>query len=335
MNRAIFTTKQLELVQYKLEGEESTDGEAVAALSLNPSYMWAKFILTDDKPNENKQRVPKEEFANLIKSGIFAPVKMMFGRINETHDEAHPLGVITHLRDIGDKIEGIAALWTREREEDVALIKDLVETGQYPQLSWEIMFDNSQTEEDGIETLKDTTLRGITLVSMPAYAGRTPIFAAASKNSAVEDIRVEELELLKKQLEDTNVGLAEKDAKVSELSAALEVKDSELIELREFKASVVKEREESEKLTAIKTRFSEAGLNKDESFFSEKKSLLLGLTEEALDFMVQEMISFASVTKETKASTKIELPNLSNLEDNAQYDDPKALGLALREKYIK
>jgi hypothetical protein len=95
---------------------EVNEMAAEASISLNPNVKWMKFILTDDDYNANGQRIPREEFANVIKTGVFMPVKMAYGRINEGHEEAFPLGTLAHLKTNGNTIEGLAALWERERE---------------------------------------------------------------------------------------------------------------------------------------------------------------------------------------------------------------------------
>lgn len=160
---------------------EAEMGVAYSAVMLNPSVTWAKFILTDDKPNANRQRIPKEEFKNLIRSGIFMPIKMAIKRIADGHEEAVPLGVITHLKEENENIVALAALWSKERPEDVLLLKDKFNKGSSINVSWEIQYGNSETEEKGVQALKDVELTAATIVGLPAYAGRTPMIAFAAK----------------------------------------------------------------------------------------------------------------------------------------------------------
>src|SRR5689334_5002936 len=87
------------------EDVESQFGEAAASvIATDQVITWAKFILTDDKPNGNRQRVPKEEFENILKTGLFKPVKMAVGEIADGHEDSKPLGVITNLKIEGNKI---------------------------------------------------------------------------------------------------------------------------------------------------------------------------------------------------------------------------------------
>lgn len=332
MNKAIFGTNIENMIELTLEDNENSQ-ESSASISLNPVFTWTKFILTDDKPNGNNQRIPKEEFSNLIKTGIFAPVKMSFGKINEDHSDAFPIGVITHLKQIDDKIEGIAALWSKERDDDVLKIKDMVKNGDLPQLSWEIMYEDTKEEDGGIVALANTVLRGITIVAKPAYAGRTPIFAAASTNKPVEDLNVEELEILKTKVSDLEIALSTKDAELTALKTQVAEKDTELTSLKEYKASIEEKELTAKKLTEIKEKFANAKLNKDEEYFKTNEETLLGLSESALDFMIQELVAFSALNKKTETSASDKgIPNFSS-DNELQLEDPKVLAEALRKLY--
>ena len=296
--------------QFDLMFEELTaEDEAIASVASNPQFNFVKFILTNSKPNANKQRVPDEEFANLIKTGIYTPFKKAVKTIEDGHDYALPMGVITNLKQEDGMILGIAALWNRERPEDVKEIRQAIAEKKPLNVSWEIVYTDSKTDEEGIENLYGTSLRGATVVGLPAYAGRTPIFAFASV--AQEDKKLEDLEKLQKQLEDVqgkldeaNELLKQRDASILELTPLQE----EVVTLREFKASIDAEKEKVEKLEAIKTKFTEAGLEKDEKYFTDNAEALLSFSESGLDFMIQEQVSFASQNKDSQASR---IPNLT------------------------
>ena len=58
MKRHSITTSQVELI--------GKDDAFAMAQQLNPYVTWVRFILTDDKPNGNGDRIPLEEFSNLI-----------------------------------------------------------------------------------------------------------------------------------------------------------------------------------------------------------------------------------------------------------------------------
>lgn len=156
-------------------------GDAMASVvGKDHVITWTKFTLTDDKPNANKQRIPIEEFDNIIKSGLYKPIKMAFGEIRDGHDGSTPIGVITNLSKIGNKIVALAALWNHERGEDIGKIKELVDSNKPVNVSWEILYENSSIK-NGISDLLDVVLRAVTIVGMPAYAGRTQLLAVAAK----------------------------------------------------------------------------------------------------------------------------------------------------------
>jgi len=360
-----------------------------SAFNIGGLLTWIKFILTDDQPNANKQRIPREEFDNLINTGHFMPIKMASGGIQPGHDNSTPLGVITNLKKAGNLVEGIAGLWHKEREEDVSLIIEKLENGEPPQLSWEIFYSMAEeNEETGITDLRGTSLRATTIVGLPAYSGRTPILAFSSKwsESYLEKLPNEafldeenrlypfrdiegniDLSYVKNNLqklegkflakaeelleeEDNSVDelkeLKEKltaaEAKINELNETLSTVptlEKELEELREFKAEVDAEREKEQKLATIKQKFVEAGVEKDEEYFNEKAEMLLSMDENSIDFMIQEIVSFASSKKEDEVDEDAEASDKSgasvpNLKPDpvVTYDNPREIANALREQ---
>lgn len=298
---------------------------ALAAISLNPAVTWTKFILTDDLPNANSQRIPVDEFDNLIKTGIYMPIKMAAGKINDGHSDSVPIGVITHLKRINNQIMGLAALWDAERPEDVSYIKDRYKNNQPLQLSWEIFYSMSETKEDGVNDLKGTILRAVTLVGMPAYEGRTPIVAVASTGNTIKENNsntMEELEQLKQKVAELETSLSGKDTELTAKVTEIETLNAELETLKAFKASIELEKTNAEKLDSIKTKFKEAGIERDEQYFETNKAMLLSLSAEALDFMVQDLVSFASKNTGTNTSnSSANLPPLSGGKTTPTTDD--------------
>ena len=166
---------------------EARMGEASAALLQNPTVVWAKFVLTDDRTNANGQRIPSEEFGNLIASGINMPVKMALGEIARGHDDSKPLGVMTHLKEESlpdgvNAIVALAALWGEERPADVKYIRQRFAEKLPVDISWEILYEDSVFNADTLSTdLYGTVLRAATIVGEPAYEGRTQFLAVAAK----------------------------------------------------------------------------------------------------------------------------------------------------------
>jgi hypothetical protein len=304
--------------------DTNTD-EEFASLVLNPAVTLCKFVLTDNLPNANKKRIPLKEFDNLIKTGIFMPIKMALGQIADGHALSFPVGVISHLKKVNNQIHGLAALWDRERPEDVKLIKDRFASGKQLQLSWEIMYRNESVMEDGVTDLEDTALRAVTLVGEPAYEGRTPIIAVASITNNQEVNKLEELEQLKVKITELEFSLTAKDEELKLLNTKVSEKDSELGTLREFKSTIETEKAAIEKLSLIQTKFKSANLEKEDSYFVENKDKLLSMEPDTLDFMIQEMVSFSAKVIKDGTSSKVVVPPMKG-EPNSKPTQAELLG---------
>lgn len=294
------------LSEVQLIVQDDLSGEAYASITLNPHLRWMKFILLDDQPNENKERVPQKEFENIIKTGVNMPLKMAEGAIADGHEDAKPIGVITHLMKVKNRIEGLAALWSRERPEDIEFILEEFNKGVTPQVSYELPYQDIEETEAGVKDLLGTSLRGVALVRIPAFAGRTPVVAMAAKEAGESDTKLEddklmdELEALKQQYAEAQDTIKELNDELAELKESQASVNEELEELRGFKAEIDKLAEEADKLDKVEQKFTEAGIKRDEEYFDTNKELLLSLDETALDFMVQELVAFASEEKEDK-----------------------------------
>ena len=329
-NKATFSANLEDMVQ-SLDG--TSDGDAFASLAQNPSVNYIRFTLTDDKPNGNKKRIPQEEFSNVINSGIFMPVKKAVGKTEKGHKDSSPLGVITHLKQVEDKIKGIATLWSKERPEDVKQIKEELKSGKTVNLSWELTYDTEASEQaDGITTLRNVFLTAATIVGLPAYKGRTAIEAFASdeekernEEMAEEDEKNEKaLEKLQKQFEVLKEQFEETKKQNLE-------KDTELVGLKSFKEEVEKVETERKKLGSIKQKFTSAKIVKDDKYFEENKDKLLSLDENTLEFMLQDLKVFtASEPKTTDEKPKV--PPITGPIITTDFT-PKSLGESLRESF--
>lgn len=325
--------------KYKVDFVEEDDEQlAEAAIAANHSFNYLKFILTDDQPNANRQRIPKEEFENVIRTGFFTPLKMARGGIREGHEFSEPLGVITHLKENDNQIRGLAALWSEERPEDVAFIKKAYADKRPLNISWELGYTASSYEDDGTENLHGVTLRAATLVDLPAYKGRTPVIQVASEQK--EDTDLDELEKTQKELEDTRELLVKAQEELDALKEQLqelEGQASELEELREFKAEIDREIEEEKALDAIKAKFADAGVEKTDEYFYENKERLLAMAQEDLEFMLQEIVSFSSKEeeedeKEDNEESGLQIPNARNIQEKPLVG--KELGKLLKSRTV-
>lgn len=310
------------LISLQTQIEFMDENIAEAAVGRNPYFQWVKIIVTDDKPNLNKQRVPKEEFANIISSGLFTPIKMTWNKISPGHKEAfgQVIGTVTQLTEENDRVIALAALWKKERPEDIELLKDMYKKGAPPNVSWELSYSESSYDDDGVETLLGTSLTGMAVVSSPAYAGRTSFVAMSSAES--EEDHVEELEQLKEKITALETELAG-------VSEKLATSETELTELRSYKETAEAEKAAKEKFDALREKFTSAGVEKDDEYFEKNKAMLLALSEEQLDFMLQELVAF-SKRESTSSTSTINIPNVVS-DTNVQLT-PVELGRKLREK---
>lgn len=414
------------IVQLVQDNElEAEIGEAFSSVLINPAVSWAKFILTDDVPNANSQRIPVEEFANLIKTGMYMPVKMARGEIKDGHENSEPLGVMTHLKHEGNKVVAIAALWSKERPIDIGYIKSQIESNKPVNISWEILYGDSTVNEKGIEDLHDVALRAATIVGIPAYAGRTQMLAVAARkwspayikalpdncfllkdrqlpykdlegkieisrfpelleeinsislpeNEAkvartklkrlkemmesgaslrdiegeleldltietkapkMEDYKLEEQKELQDKAASLEEALASKEKEISDLKLEVTrlteeatVKNAELAALKTFKQETDEKANAEKKLAEIRSKFSEAKVEKSEEYFTQNSEFLLGLEAAQLDFMIQELVSFAKQTENTETSSKKGVPNL---QVESKSLDVKDIAEALRNR---
>lgn len=312
-------------------------GEAIASISLNPNVAWLKMVITDDKPNANGMRIPKEEFANVLGTAVYMPIKMAVGEISEGHDEVYPLGSIAHLVEKDDHVIALAALWTKERPEDVEFLKERHNNGQSIDVSWELNYDveASSKDEKGVLELKNVEMNAVTIVGLPSYMGRTPVTAIASKedhqegdNDIMDTINREDHDKFVKGLNDEiNVLKDELTAATAELEklrpikeelAGLKTKIEELEPkyevLATFKAEVDAEKEKEEKLVAIRSKFAEAGLETTDEYMTEREEKFLEMNDEQLGFFIQELIAFRKEPEDDSVVASIsitsELPDV-------------------------
>ena len=295
-----------DMIQYNIDNSEKVN-ESFASLLLNPNVTWAKFILTDDEPNGNKIRIPKEEFSNIINSGIHMPIKMTLGKI-EGHEASMPIGVITHLKEVANRIEGLAALWNSERPEDIGLLKEKKDNDETLNISWEIGYTMTTDSEkyEGVMDLYHTVLKAATLVETPAYEGRTTILALAEmekKDMEEKELKIKELEKSLTELQEEKEGLLEK---LNSSLASVEELSTEVDGLKEFKSEVESERELAEKMASIRLQFTEAGIEKDEEYFVENSETLLALDEGSLKFLIAEVLAFGKEVEKAKEEAELE-----------------------------
>lgn len=149
----------------------------------------------------------------------------------------------------------------------------------------------------------------------------------SAANSGLEDIELDELEQAKARITELEALLAEKETALSSKDAEIAQLKSDNESLASFKTTVEQEKAQAEKIVAIRAKFNDAGIEKSEEYFTENRERLLAMDETALDFMLQELVSFASTKNSSNSS--VSLPNFSG----AKPRTPKELGRELRNAH--
>lgn len=328
---------------------EFSEQYAEAAIASNPDIMWMKFIFTDDQPNANKQRVPKEEFSNIVKSGVYMPVKMEGDNPDGNHPLSTPVGTITNLMHPKDsnKVVGLAALWKRERPEGLSAIENKFKDGEIPTLSWELFYQESSLDENGVEDLKGTNVRGITFVRNPAYEGRTNALSVSQANAAQnEDTETESVE---SENDDTNKEnekleeLKELQNRIEELENQLEAKSAELDTLNKEKEDLQTWRDEREaedaKAALVDNRrkmLVESGIEFTDEEWQARSERLLAMDDTTYEFYVQDLVAFSEKNNEEEEEEGESNASASNpaIPSVANSGEKDAISI-LREAFLK
>lgn len=305
MKTASFSINDVYLV---IEGDNNGLSKAFASLTLNPNVTWAKLILTDDAPNANSQQIPSSEFENVINTGTYMPIKMAYHEISEGHDGTYPVGVLTHLKKVDNRIEALAALWNFERDKDIAHLKELFAEGESLEVSWELNYKKSDIIDE-VEILQGISMNAVTIVGNPAYAGRTPIVALAGAKITEDDVMTIELKEHKRIVETFEATIAQLQtkvdaaAKVEILTDEIKTELAELETLRKFKSDIDAEAARAEKLEVISTKLTEAGLELEDNYVTEREDHLLSMSDNDLDFFIQELLAFRNASKQNEDNT--------------------------------
>jgi hypothetical protein len=293
----------------------------------NPLLTLAKFIFTDDKPNNNKQGIKATEFDDIIRTAIGTPVKMRFFATSSHkgtaagHSGSVPIGhisAITKVEEEGiNKLAAEAILYKNEFPEEVGYLKNAYAGGHAPGISYELQYSDYD-QENGIQWIKDITTMGATFVRNPAYGNRTALIALASDKelddkqfaSALSELASEwnneeskggkkmtdeEIKALQDQFaaalaENTELKtkLEEKDATITENGQALALAEDKNKELTEQIETSTKN-----EIRATRTaRMVEAGFadTTDAEKLAKKQEYWLSFAEDAFDQYVTDLI---------------------------------------------
>lgn len=252
----------------------------------NPKLGWLEFVLTDDQPNDNKQGIRKEGFASLVDTGKLTPIKMASGKIKDDHSDAIPLGVISELEEKETQVVGKAAIWKEERASDYDMIKAMSAKGKPINVSWEIVYVDSEVDDAGIEWISEPVLTAATIVGIPAYGGRTPVVSVASVkpdgDEGEEDTPPGDDDTGEDDQEATKKAEAKLEKRMSELEKELRV-------LRDYKEAREKEDTDNELLANRLVQFTEAGFEFSDEDVKAKRGAWLEIPDRAFDEMLDLM----------------------------------------------
>jgi len=174
-----------------------------------------------------KQGIKEEDFDEVIKSAINAPLKMRFlgARGIGNHLGSIPIGHITGMTktELEDGVKALlaeAVLYTNEYPDEVQYLKDAFAEGKSPGISYEILHSADSPIENGVQWLKNMVTQAATIVRSPAYGDRTAILAlAANKELTTEEFTEGIIQLVTPQETTIEGGseMDEKDKKIKEL----------------------------------------------------------------------------------------------------------------------
>lgn len=150
----------------------------------HPFQTEVTLILTDFEPNNNKQGVPKTEAENILRTALFTPLKINFdGEEIGGHVGATPIGSITYAAldkdDASDVIIGRAVIWNDIYTNESDYLKQAFAEGVGT--SWEIYFEDSHNDDNGIQWLEGCVFGGTCVVNKPAYGSNRTRFLAIAE----------------------------------------------------------------------------------------------------------------------------------------------------------
>jgi hypothetical protein len=305
------------------------------ASEVHPLQSELSFVFTDYSPNANKQAVSKAEAANLIRTGLYMPVKVDFkGSGVGNHFGAIPIGPIISMEDDGERIIGKAVVWKDEYGDVVEYLEEKSKAEGGVQFSWELYYRQSSVDDSGVEWLGDTIVAATTIVDVPAYQGRTPLLSIAAEQRTLGEL-LQRIELLERQVaEMKEVQMAVESEEVIEVEVEVETEveivpeveaeaeteasddapaedvpstdiEAELRELRAFKAAIEAEARKQEYTKKRRSSLTEAGILLSDDEFAAQLDFILALDDTAFDKFVQSLLLVQKASK-SAASDKSE-----------------------------
>lgn len=181
----------------------------------HPLQTRLSLIITDFEPNRNKQGIPKAEAENILRTALNTPLKINFDGVDfYGHQGAIPVGpIISAYADIDngrDVIAGEAIIWNDVYGEVAEHLK--VAFAEGVGTSWEIYFEDSENDDNGIQWLKNCVFAGTCVVDTPAYGpNRTRLLAIAEELNNRAEQNTEKINMAQTVATDTSAKEASVD----------------------------------------------------------------------------------------------------------------------------
>jgi phage shock protein A len=111
--------------------------------------------------------------------------------------------------------------------------------------------------------------------------------------------------LLTEQKEQFETQIAELQTSLGTVQAELDALKPQYDELAAYKQTIEEATAKEEKLASIKQKFEDAHLEITDEYFSERAESFASMTDEQLEFFIQELVAAFKPAEEGKASVSI------------------------------
>jgi hypothetical protein len=262
----------------------------------NPFVSVISFILTDFLPNKNGQAVAIEEKDRIIETAKGMPFKMNV----ETggHEGAETIGPIVKTWFGNDNNRPVvyaeAIIWKLEYPDIDRFIQEKYQNQEPLAVSWELLYSDSEVDNNNVQWLKNVIVTGVALVSQPAYGTyRTRILAVAEEQTTEASMIAPDEQLTDAQMTGAQMTGAHNVALPTVASATeLTPPDTTMLEreLEQARAEIAQLRDQ---IAALKNELTFAQ-RKDvlREFFhdvDDRRDFVLSLSEEAFRSYVNDL----------------------------------------------
>lgn len=247
----------------------------------NPFVSVISFILTDFLPNKNGQAIAIEEKDRIIETAKWMPFKMNV----ETggHEGAETIGPIVKTWFGNDNNRPVvyaeAIIWKLEYPEIDRFIQEKYQNQEPLAVSWELLYSDSETDQNNTQWLKNVIVTGVALVSQPAYGSyRTRILAVAEDQTTEASMIAPD-----EQLTATNIVASATEHTLPSIEAIereLEQARAEIVQLREQVDALKRELTFAQRKEELREFFHDV---------EDRRDFVLSLSEEAFRSYVNDL----------------------------------------------